>query len=75
MKGHITFTNHCGYLISLDLATSPFVKSIFVQKLSKDKRLRFKSPDISLRPFEKQTIGGYIFDCVSVYLYVCLWFQ
>ena len=42
-KGSQDIEKYCGYMISLDLAKSPFVDSILSVGLSKDKRLRFKS--------------------------------
>ena len=41
--------NHCGYLIILDLAKSPFVNMVIRQNLAETKFLTLRL-DLSLRP-------------------------
>ena len=41
--------NHCGYLIILDLAKSPFVNTVLKQNLAETKVLTLR-PRLSLRP-------------------------
>ena len=41
--------NHCGYLIILDLAKSPFVNTVLRQNLAEAKVLMLRL-DLSLRP-------------------------
>ena len=72
-KGSHDIENHCGYMINLTYAKSPFVKSILSAGLSQDKRLRFKSltkpkSRLSVRPFVKSAIGVFFIMLKSAFL-------